>query len=80
MACAVFLLILFAVGGAVVCLILLCRGQDEKTFKPRGRVKGTVFGMRAAGHVGGRMRTGPICFVTGMSRTECTCAHCQGDR
>jgi hypothetical protein len=60
--------------------------------RPNGGVAGTLppFGMRAAApgftrdekapRIGGRRRAGLVCFVTGMSRTRCSCADCQTRR
>ena len=81
--------ILFVVG---LILLIMCGCRDEKKlFRPMTRPKGRhphlspPFGMRAAAHhptrngrpIGGHRMTGPICFVTGMSRSTCACADCQ---
>lgn len=71
-------------------IVAVCR-PEQALFKPLTRPKGTrrrkspAFGMRAAAQhlnrniprIGGRRHAGSVCFVTGMSRTDCACRDCR---
>jgi len=93
MACQLFFLGVILLTGVLLLFIEGLR-HKQAPFKPRTRVKGTDLqispptGMRAAAdhsnqdipRIGGRRRAGPVCFVTGMSRTACACRDCRNRR
>jgi hypothetical protein len=86
--CLLFFLSLVLIAAA---LVIVRRWRKEAMFRPLTSPKArdlngsAVFGMRAAApdvnqdssRLGGRRRPGALCFVTGVSRTECTCGDCR---
>lgn len=72
-----FLSVIQFVANLVFLYLMACRRTP--LFRPVERgtahhVDRQIFGLN------GRKRTGPVCFVTGMSRTACTCAQCKEGR
>jgi hypothetical protein len=65
----IFLALILLAAALFLALAGPRRGQG--LFKPVRRLKGTD------PRIGGRLRAGPVCFVTGMSRASCACAFCQ---
>ena len=48
--------------------------ETKQPFKPLTGNTSQLF-RESSSHVG-HHRSGPVCFVTGMSRTSCACAEC----